>query len=45
MTKRKPLVVVTRRLREWTQAPIIIVSARGQEPDKVQALATIDTNR
>jgi two-component system KDP operon response regulator KdpE len=29
---------VTRRLREWTQAPIIILSARGQEPDKVQAL-------
>jgi len=29
---------VTRRLREWTRAPIIILSARGQEPDKVQAL-------
>jgi two-component system KDP operon response regulator KdpE len=31
-------IEVTRRLREWTQAPIIIISARGQEPDKVQAL-------
>jgi two-component system KDP operon response regulator KdpE len=29
---------VTRRLREWTQAPIIILSARGQEDDKVQVL-------
>jgi two-component system KDP operon response regulator KdpE len=29
---------VTRRLREWTRAPIIVISARGQEPDKVQAL-------
>jgi two-component system, OmpR family, KDP operon response regulator KdpE len=29
---------VTRRLREWTQVPIIILSARGREPDKVQAL-------
>jgi len=29
---------VTHRLREWTQAPIIILSARGQERDKVQAL-------
>jgi two-component system KDP operon response regulator KdpE len=29
---------VTRRLREWTQAPIIILSARGQEHDKVQVL-------
>jgi two-component system, OmpR family, KDP operon response regulator KdpE len=29
---------VTRRLREWTQAPIVIVSARGHELDKVQAL-------
>jgi two-component system KDP operon response regulator KdpE len=31
-------IEVTRRLREWTQAPILILSARGQEPDKVQAL-------
>jgi two-component system KDP operon response regulator KdpE len=29
---------VTRRLREWTTAPIIVVSARGQEEDKVAAL-------
>jgi two-component system, OmpR family, KDP operon response regulator KdpE len=31
-------IEVTRRLREWTEAPIIVLSARGQEPDKVQAL-------
>jgi two-component system KDP operon response regulator KdpE len=29
---------VTRRLREWSQAPILVVSARGQEADKVAAL-------
>jgi len=29
---------VIRRLREWTQAPIIIISARGQEHDKVAGL-------
>ena len=29
---------VTRRLREWTRVPIVVVSARGQERDKVQAL-------
>ena len=29
---------VTRRLREWTAIPIIIVSARGKEQDKVAAL-------
>lgn len=29
---------VTRRLREWTQTPIIVISARGQEHDKVAAL-------
>jgi two-component system KDP operon response regulator KdpE len=29
---------VTRELREWTNAPIIIISARGQEQDKVMAL-------
>lgn len=29
---------VTERLREWTQTPIIILSARGQEADKVAAL-------
>src|SRR5512142_1460469 len=29
---------VTRRLREWTQTPIIVISARDQEQDKVRAL-------
>jgi two-component system, OmpR family, KDP operon response regulator KdpE len=29
---------VTRRIREWTQTPIIVLSARGQERDKVDAL-------
>src|SRR5262245_1854152 len=29
---------VIRRLREWSAAPIIVLSARGQEPDKVAAL-------
>jgi two-component system KDP operon response regulator KdpE len=29
---------VTRRLREWTQTPIIILSARGQDQDKIAAL-------
>jgi two-component system, OmpR family, KDP operon response regulator KdpE len=29
---------VTRRLREWSMAPIIVVSARGQEQQKVEAL-------
>lgn len=28
----------TRRFREWSQAPIIVISARGEEPAKVQAL-------
>jgi two-component system, OmpR family, KDP operon response regulator KdpE len=31
-------VEVTRRLREWTQIPIIIVSVRDQEDDKIAAL-------
>jgi len=31
-------IEVTRRLRAWMTAPIIILSARGQETDKVQAL-------
>lgn len=31
-------VEVTRRLREWTQIPIIIVSVREQERDKIAAL-------
>jgi len=29
---------VTARLREWTQTPIIVISAREQEQDKVKAL-------
>src|SRR5262245_29763342 len=29
---------VTRRLREWTTVPIIVLSARGQESDKIAAL-------
>ena len=29
---------LTRRLREWCSVPIIVVSARGQEQDKIQAL-------
>src|SRR2546430_974616 len=37
---RQPDVVidVIRRLREWTAVPIIVLSARGQERDKVTAL-------
>lgn len=31
-------VEVCRRLREWTRIPIIILSARGQERDKIEAL-------
>jgi two-component system KDP operon response regulator KdpE len=31
-------VEVTRRLREWTQIPIIILSVREQEEDKIAAL-------
>jgi two-component system KDP operon response regulator KdpE len=31
-------IEVTRRLREWTQLPILILSVRGQEVDKVAAL-------
>jgi two-component system, OmpR family, KDP operon response regulator KdpE len=31
-------VEVTRRLREWTQTPIIIVSVREQEQEKIAAL-------
>ena len=29
---------VTRRLREWSSVPIIVISARGQETDKIAAL-------
>ena len=31
-------VDVTRRLREWSTTPIIVLSARGREGDKIQAL-------
>jgi two-component system KDP operon response regulator KdpE len=31
-------VEVTRRVREWTATPILVVSARGKEQDKVLAL-------
>jgi two-component system KDP operon response regulator KdpE len=31
-------LVVTKEVREWSQIPIIILSARGQEADKVAAL-------
>lgn len=31
-------VQVTRRLREWTQTPILILSVRGSEEDKIAAL-------
>lgn len=33
-------VEVTRRLREWSSLPIIVVSARGKEQDKIVALDT-----
>src|ERR1700748_515061 len=32
-------VEVTRRLREWTQMPILVLSAVGEEDRKVEALA------
>jgi two-component system KDP operon response regulator KdpE len=31
-------LVVTERLREWGKMPIIVISARGQEEDKIKAL-------
>ena len=31
-------VEACRRLREWTQIPILVLSARGQERDKIEAL-------
>ena len=31
-------LTVTRRLREWTLAPVLVLSARGQEGDKIAAL-------
>jgi two-component system KDP operon response regulator KdpE len=31
-------ITVARRLREWSTTPIIVISARGREADKVEAL-------
>jgi two-component system KDP operon response regulator KdpE len=31
-------VALTRRFREWSRTPIIVISARGREADKVEAL-------
>ena len=31
-------VALTRRLREWSRVPVIVISARGREDDKVAAL-------
>jgi two-component system KDP operon response regulator KdpE len=31
-------LVVTERLREWAKMPIIVISARGREEDKIKAL-------
>jgi two-component system KDP operon response regulator KdpE len=31
-------IEVTRRVREWSRTPIIVISARGQETDKIEAL-------
>jgi two-component system, OmpR family, KDP operon response regulator KdpE len=31
-------LVVTQRLREWSKTPLIVLSARGQEQDKIAAL-------
>jgi two-component system KDP operon response regulator KdpE len=31
-------IELTRRLREWARVPIIVISARGREEDKVEAL-------
>jgi two-component system KDP operon response regulator KdpE len=31
-------VDLTRRLREWSRVPVIVISARGREEDKVKAL-------
>lgn len=31
-------VTLTRQLREWSKVPLLVVSARGKEQDKVQAL-------
>lgn len=31
-------IALTREIREWTRVPIVVVSARGREEDKVEAL-------
>jgi two-component system, OmpR family, KDP operon response regulator KdpE len=31
-------IVLTRRLREWSTTPVIVISARGREQDKIAAL-------
>ncbi len=31
-------IELARRLREWSQVPIVVISARGREEDKVEAL-------
>jgi two-component system, OmpR family, KDP operon response regulator KdpE len=31
-------LVVTQRLRQWAKTPIIVISARGKEQDKIEAL-------
>jgi two-component system KDP operon response regulator KdpE len=31
-------IEVTRRLREWSRTPIIVISARGEDEDKIRAL-------
>jgi two-component system KDP operon response regulator KdpE len=31
-------IVLTRRMREWSRTPIVVISARGRENDKVEAL-------
>ena len=31
-------IEVARRLREWSDVPVIVISARGQESDKIKAL-------
>jgi two-component system, OmpR family, KDP operon response regulator KdpE len=33
-------IEITRRIREWSRMPIIVISARGREDDKVMALDT-----
>ncbi|NWJ95721.1 MAG: response regulator transcription factor [Chloroflexi bacterium] len=38
MMPRMSGLEVCRRVREWSQIPIIVLSARGEEPQKVEAL-------